>query len=68
MIAGKDCYRDMIEPRNFAALPARQPDRDLFEAAEASRRLCQPLLPLRGGIRCVGVAGGQVATEAADIV
>ncbi len=68
MIAGKDRDRDAIEARKLAALPARQPNRQLFETAETSRRLCQHLLPLRGGLGRAGVAGGQVATKAADIV
>ncbi len=47
MIAGKDRNGDALEPRNFAALPARQPYGKLFETAKASRRLCQRLLPAR---------------------
>ncbi len=51
VIAGEHRDRDAIEPRRFASLPLRQPDREFFEAAEASRRLGQILLPARGGIR-----------------
>ncbi len=68
MIARKDCNGDAIEAWNFAALPARQPDGKLFEAAKTSRRFCQCLLPARGGVRRGRVAIGQIATERADIV
>ena len=68
MIAGKDRDRDALEPRQFAGLPAREPDRQLFETAEASRRLCQVLLPEGGGLRCSLVTPWQVATEGADVV
>ncbi len=68
VIAGKDRYRDAIKPRNFAALPVRQPCCQLFETAETSRRFCQRLLPQRGGVGRAGVAAGQIATESADIV
>jgi hypothetical protein len=46
----------------------RQPDREVFEAAEAARRLCQILLPPRGDLGGGPIAAGQVATEASDIV
>ena len=45
VIAGEHRDRDAIEPRQFAPLPFRQPDRQFFETAEAARRLCQVLLP-----------------------
>jgi hypothetical protein len=50
MIAGKDRNGDALESRNFAALPARQPYRQLFETAKTSRRFCQGLLPECGEI------------------
>ena len=68
MIAGEHGDGDAIEPRRFAALPLRQPDREFFEPAEAARRLCQILLALRGACRRIAVAAGQVATEGADVV
>ena len=68
MISGKHRDGDAVEFRDFAALPARQPCRQLFEAAKTSRRFCQHLLPQSGGVSCAGVAIGEVATEGADIV
>jgi hypothetical protein len=59
---------DAIQPRFFAALPLRQPDSEFFEAAEAARRFCQVLLPLRGHVGESLIAKGQVATEGADVV
>jgi hypothetical protein len=51
VIAGEHRDHNAIEPRLLAALPARQPDRKLFETAEAARWLCQHLLPGRRGVR-----------------
>ena len=68
VIAGKHGDGDALQPRRLAALPLRQPDREFFEAAEAARRLCQILLPLRGHVSESLVAAGQVATEGADVV
>jgi hypothetical protein len=68
MIAGEDRDRDVIEPWNVAALPVREPYRQLFETAETSRRLCQDLLPPRCGLGGACIAGGQIATEGADFV
>jgi hypothetical protein len=52
----------------LASLPLRQPDREFFEAAKASRWLGQMLLPACGGIRKSPLAAGQVAAEGADVV
>ena len=68
VIAGEHGDRDAIEPRIFARLPLRQPDREFFEAAEAARRFCQILLALCGHIGESLFAAGQVATEGADVV
>ena len=68
MVAGEHRNRDAIEPGLLASLPLRQPDREFFEAAEASRRFGQVLLPVRGGISESSIPGGQVATEGADVV
>jgi hypothetical protein len=46
----------------------RQPYREFFEAAEASRRLCQILLPPGGDVSESPIAAGQVTTEGADVV
>ena len=43
MIAGKHRDGDAIQLWNLAALPARQPGCQLFEAAKTSRRFCQRL-------------------------
>jgi hypothetical protein len=63
-------HRDgyMVQPRQFAALPARQPDRQLFQTAEAARRLRQNLLPARGSAGGAHIALRQVATKRADVV
>jgi len=68
MVAGEDGYHDPIEPRNFAALPVREPYCQLFKAAETSRRLCQLLLAHGRRFGRPPIAAGQVATEGADIV
>ena len=68
VIAGEHGDGDAIQPRLLAALPLRQPDREFFETAEAARRLCQILLPLRGDVGESPIAAGQVATEGADVV
>jgi hypothetical protein len=68
MIAGKDGDHDVIEPGYLAPLPMREPYRQVFEAAEASRRFCQDLLPLGRSFGRAGIAAGQVATEGAYIV
>jgi len=68
MIAGEDGDRDVIEPRKFAALPACEPYRQLFETTETPRRLCQYQLPPGCGFGGARIAAGQVATEGADIV
>jgi hypothetical protein len=68
MIAGEHGDGDAIQPRQFPALPLRQPDREFFEAAEAAGRLCQILLPLGGDGGESRIAAGQVATEGADVV
>jgi hypothetical protein len=46
----------------------RQPDREFFKAAEASRWFCQILLALGSHVSESWVAAGQVATEGADVV
>ena len=68
VIAGKHGDRRPLDARHGPALPMRHPRRELLQPAEASRRLCQMLLPLRGRAGCARIALGQVATEGADVV
>ena len=68
MIAGEHRDGDVVEPRQLAALPARQPDGEIFQAAEAARRFCQNLLAARGPLGGVRITRGQVATKRADVV
>ena len=46
----------------------REPDRQLFQPAEAAGRFCQHLLPSRGGLRGTRITFRQVATERAQVV
>jgi hypothetical protein len=57
VVAGKDQHVDPVEARHGPALPARQPEDDILEPAEASRRLRQARLPRGGGGGGILVAG-----------
>ena len=68
VIAGKHQDLDIAEPRRVAPLPQRQPRHDLFEAAEALRRLGE--LGFAGGHLCGRflMPAGKIETGRAQFV
>ena len=66
VIAGKDQDFDAVEPRRRVALPMRQPGDEVFEPAEALRRLGQHRFALGDGGAGGGMPARQVETDRAQ--
>ena len=67
VIAGEDQNLDAVQPRRRVALPMRQPGDQIFEPAEAARRLGQGRFALGDRGACRRMPGRQVETDGAQI-
>ena len=67
VIAGEDEDLDLVEPRRRVALPVREPGGELFQPAEAARRLGQRVLALGDGGARRRMPARQVEAERTQI-
>ena len=66
VIAGKDQNLDPLQARRRVALPMREPGDDIFQPAEAARRLGQHGLALGNGGARGGMPARQIETDGAQ--
>ncbi len=67
MIAGEDQNFDPVEPRRRVALPMGEPGDQIFEPAEAFRRLGQHRFALGDRKACRRMPARQVETDGAQV-
>jgi hypothetical protein len=68
VIAGEDGGARVVDPRRMAALPGREPLRQLLEPAEGAAGLRQLRLAQRGGGAGLEIGAGQMSHQRADFV
>ena len=68
VIAGEDQHPDVIQCRRMTALPGRQPFGNFLQPAQRTGRFGQVWLTQSGLLGGLGIGGGQIPQQGADLI